>query len=220
MDLAHTTFESTSISASSLSEFLKRGVLDDYCPFHSRFQIQFLILKRNGGTIWGCYQQALREIAARWTSLQTQNSSSLTFIENQRTDTTQFVLQLSNHVRQEFLRELAYLMGCAIVLKDAIGHLSEGRRNELDFDLWTYRTRLAVCRDLITYGHPRIDTLELLHVVPKSISEDLVKALSCPNGRETLLQWYFSHEVNLPFPPEELTQKLFDSLDFQVCSLE
>jgi hypothetical protein len=170
--------------------------------------------------MWGCYQQSLREIAARWTSLQTHNALLHTSDEKYRSKTRGFELQLSNRVREESLEELACLLGYAIVLKEAIGHVSAERRNELEFELWKYRTRVAVCRDLLTYGHPMSDTVELLHVVPKAISADLVQALFCTSAKDALLQWYFSHDVKLPYPPEDLVREIFDNLNLEVFSIE
>jgi hypothetical protein len=212
MDNAHTTLESSAISARNLCDLLNGPLLEDYCAFHSEFQVHFLILKRNGGTLWGCYQQALREIVTRWTSLPTQLEPPSIVDDDSRTELGKITRRVRNQVNDEYLKELACFIAYAIVIKDAIGEVSVAKRAEFEFELWTYRSRLAVCRDLLASGSLTPDTVELLHVLPQEIKQELVASLSCVNARERLFQWCFSYNIELPSPSIKLIDSLFASL--------
>jgi hypothetical protein len=212
MDRTNAADESGSISPYSLPVFLGGEFLDDYKPFHSSFQIHHLILKRTGGTLWGCYQQALREIVARFRNLDSQiaavadvRASSLTVLHsvNQR---------VAKRLQDESLRELALFIGYALIIKQEIGELSNERITEEETQLWLYRTRIAICRDLLAFGHPCAETVELIHVMPKSFRAELVAPLLCPQARDSLINWYLNHDFDFPLPPCNLVKALFENL--------
>ena len=44
-------------------------LLEDHQPFHSEFQLERFVLAMNGGTVYGCYKQALRALRTRFEAL-------------------------------------------------------------------------------------------------------------------------------------------------------
>ncbi|MCY2966046.1 MAG: hypothetical protein NT069_20850, partial [Planctomycetota bacterium] len=45
-------------------------LLVDHQPYHSNFQMDYLITRRHGGTLFACYKQSLRELERRFRALQ------------------------------------------------------------------------------------------------------------------------------------------------------
>ena len=184
-------------------------LLEDYHPFHSEFQIRHLILIRSGGTIWGCYQQALREIAARWSCLQNDRVSDAHQLEGtsyQYIDSLESILK--KRVLNDQQRELAVFLAYAIVLKAVLGHVSNQRLDELDRELWVYRIRTVLARDYLCLGHPSRETVELIHVLPHEIRAECMSAIKDLDTRDRLIRWYLNYTLELPAPTPHLIQQL------------
>jgi hypothetical protein len=185
-------------------------LLQDYQPFHSEFQIRHLILIRSGGTIWGCYQQSLREIAARWSSLQHDEAHG-----NHQFEATSYPqidslqLTLRKRVLNDQQRELAVFLAYAIVLKAVLGHVSNHRRAALERELWAYRIRAVLARDYLCLGHPSPETIELIHVLPHEIRAEYMSAFKDLDIRDRLVGWYLNYTLELPSPAPQLIQNLF-----------
>jgi hypothetical protein len=184
-------------------------LLEDYRPFHSEFQIRHLILTRSGGTIWGCYQQSLREISARWACLENDQVNGSHHLEETScpyADRLKLILQ--NRVLKDQRRELAVFLAYAILLKAVLGHVSDQRLAELDRELWVYRIRALLARDYLCLGHPSVETVELIHVVPHEIRAECMSAVKDLTMRERLIGWYLNYYLELPVPTPRLIEQL------------
>lgn len=120
--------------------------------------------------------------------------------------------KIARRLHDESLRELAFFIAYAVMFKQMIGELSIERITEEETQLWLYRTRIAIGRDLLAFGHASAETVELIQVMPQSFRPDLVAPLLCPQARDSLINWYLNHDFDFPFPPCHLVQALFENL--------
>ena len=178
-------------------------LIEDFEPFHSPFQIESFVLARSGYTLYGCYKQVLREIAARIPSLL---QSCGRFTSSSADDTSSIS---DAHVAISFLeqievrdriREFAVLCGYAIALKVQLGELSLGKKSEMEIDFWTVYTKCLMARDLISEGRLTPSTVELIHSLPIAVRKRVLVYLTQPSNHDTLIAWYCEHEINLPKP--------------------
>jgi hypothetical protein len=178
-------------------------LIEDFEPFHSPFQLENLVLARSGHTLYGCYKQALREMAARIPSLLESCSRFATgsFYENRAISDVCFTTaQLDQIEVRDRIREFSLLCGYAIALREHLGDLPQGKKCELEIEFWTVHTKCLMARDLISEGRFTQGTVELIHSLPLAVRKMLLVYLTQPSNHDTLVDWYCQHEINLPKP--------------------
>lgn len=157
------------MNTSELRMFLK-----DHQEFHSDLQMDHFITIKAGGTTYGQYKQALRELQKRYHGLKSLYISQerlavdieeleykleqdgmqsfdkrrleLDLIEKRMTEES-FNLTLKDHIR-EFNRFYAQ----ARQLKKKIGELTPEKREKLEHEYWLHRIRLQAGFDLMMGG--------------------------------------------------------------------
>lgn len=191
--------------------------LRDYQPFHSEFQIKYLILARSGGTLYGCYKQALREIASRLSSLvHSRSQIRLEHISEDR----KFAENLDQVILNDSIRELGIFYAYARICKSKLGELTSEKISKLEADYWEHQLRVSIARDYLAVGSVTEKTIELLHVMPRDRRRSITNTLSCPVARDELINWYLEYEVELPSPSESCIVEAVSEISGYVYGIE
>jgi len=172
-------------------------LLVDFEPLHSSFQIDQFIILSNGLTVYGCYMQALREIACRVATLVevTTPAESLRFKESKSKEVDSWGNFDFEQSRVNALwKELIQLIERAVSFKKVLGCLTPERRAKLERELWFHRAKRAVAIDFLTDGRLTRSTLELIWAIPIEDRSDLLKAISEQRSQSELINWFLCHE--------------------------
>jgi len=183
-------------------------LLKDYQMNHTNIQRDLFITKRSGGTLYGQYMQALREVYSRVTSLkQLYYDKELKLIEYEELihsinteDLNEFDLRRANLKKTKMEYDMPQLdisiasteeefkrFYCqAATLKEILGPLDEKRKDELDREMWEFKIKEMAYLDFNTTGSLRHGTCELLFSMPKKGRQELVDFIfKNPKGLET-----------------------------------
>lgn len=192
-------------------------LIADHQLYHSDFQMDSLITIRAGGTRYGCYKQALRELWKRYRGLGDLYSQ----IELVKIDIDELSANISEtdltrrrvavHLARKRLtlreleknvgdteREFVRFYNQAAALKRCIGELSETRRAELDREMWEHRIRAAAAIDFISSGRLGAATIENLCACPSEMRERLATELLDPRRQRKLVEWWLSYSPEIP----------------------
>lgn len=210
------------------------ALLDDHQMFHSDFQMDYLITVRAGGTPYGCYKQALRELAKRYRGLKGLYADrELLLIDIDELEAEQLRASNDRQFRRKSVeiaqkrmalddvertikdteREFARFYGQAVALKKEIGELTPERRRELDEGLWRYRLRCMAAMDVLTRGGMSRETLEIVAACPPDVRNDIVARVS--QGKADLATWMDNQGYLLPPPAaadESDVRRLLDAV--------
>lgn len=184
-------------------------LLADHQHFHSRFQIDWMITVRSGGTIYGCYKQACHELWCRWQALgdhyATQNA--------QNDPAKRFAADcVIRDTEREFLR----FYGQAVALRRSLGladdqAMPDDLRERLDIEMWAHRIRSMAAMDFLTASRLQRPTVELLQCFPVDMRRELLAEITNPERHQKLVDWWLSHDPGLPEPlaiPETQAREL------------
>lgn len=186
-----------------------KELLDDHQTGHSEFQDDYFITIRAGGTIYGQYKQALRELYRRFRGLRELVCSRAKLeieIERERKKSgalddgyekaladvectrKTLLLEEANRVIKDTEREFGRFYSQACWLKDMVGELTPKRRKELEVELWEYRVKEMIVVDLVTKGRIGPTAYELLGVLPRESKMHVMHELR--NNQGGLIEWY------------------------------
>jgi hypothetical protein len=203
-----------------------KALLADHQLFHSDLQMDCFITASNGGTHYGQYKQALRELYSRYDSLkglyaerelagididefsQPPNAADTEFDERRRkVKLTQARMKLDSLARSiaDSEREFRRFYAQCVALKKIVGELTPERRNELDREFWLHRLKSLAAIDVLSHGRVGPNVLTLAHSLPAAMRQDLWSEIG-PGREGELVQWYLSEET----PELELDRTLLD----------
>ena len=162
-----------------------KTLLQDHQLYHSEFQQDYFITVRAGGTTYGMYKQALRELFKRYRGLKelyTEKELLQVDIDELETLTvdneyeqrrnkiklTQKVMAMEDLERNihDTEREYKRFWQQADALKQQIGELTDEKRNELDRQMWEYKLKEMAAIDLVSQGRLSNNTYEMLIACP------------------------------------------------------
>jgi len=189
------------------------SLLADLQRFHSNVQMDSFITIRNGGTVYGCYKQALAELDTRYRNLRDRyldqeeleltrdeflekqdnlhgvklrrNEIRLKRIENQITD-LELVIK---DTEREFLRFYAQ----AAALKEYIGELTESRRDELELEFWVHSAKCRCAVDYISRGVLSEAVVTLVASLPQPARAGIMQELKDP---QRMIDWFNAYVPN------------------------
>jgi len=171
------------------------SLLDDHQRYHSDFQIDHFIIARSGGTKYGMYKQALRELDKRTRALRS-------LYANKRPDPADefeaYDADDRGRVIADTEREFLRFYAIASALKREIGELTPERRRELDEDMWRHRLKSLAAVELLCEGRVGRNTLEFIMATPKRWRNSLVEEIRDHAG---LMKWFNEFEAVLPEIP-------------------
>ncbi len=194
-------------------------IADHQCG-HSEFQHDRFITIRSGGTLYGCYKQAVHELFDRWRGLRDYYAQRLLaqidlreLDEKSRGDgydaeRAAVNLELSRHRFDELQkrigdeeREFTRFYQQAAAMKADVGKLTPERRRELDRDMWTHRVKCMAARDYMTAGRLAPNTLDLFLAFPTDLRQSLAPMIFADDERKSeLIGWFLSYQCEIPEP--------------------
>jgi hypothetical protein len=193
-------------------------LLQDHQFFHSDLQMDSFITIRAGGTLYGCYKQALRELQTRVSAMRTHTSAvailEIEIEEHEQADskrdrihavTKRRALQETRRLIQDSLRELGRFYGQAVAIRESFQAkgiefpLDAETRHLLDCEMWTHQLKCRAVTDLLSVGHIQATTLELLQALPLDWRQSMRKEIiGVPP--EKLIDWFMAHDPQIPAP--------------------
>jgi hypothetical protein len=200
--------------------------LDDTNNGHSGFQIDHFITIRSGGTLYGCYHQACRELSSRVSALADCLSSiAETEIKLDRSDAKarshpsphrrdlahvksqrlRFTLGQLTHRLTELRNEFIRFYAQSAALYSALGFDRERptpqRLAELEAERWEHHLRCQIAVELFTQGRPGRNTAEALQSLPASMRKRIGDdCLSSEEAQRRAIAWYFDYSPDIPAP--------------------
>lgn len=193
-------------------------LLNDHQTGMSLFQDDYLVTNRAGGTLYGSYKQALREVYKRFRGLRQQTASRERLlidideaeykIEHHPDDFEKrrakvdfnektLLLEESSRAIDDTYREFCNFYRQAAYLKEKIGDFDDNRRNELDKDMWIFKIKEMACIDFITTSRLRNSTFEFIHACPNDVK---LKILDEIKDHGKLINWYESQDCHIDIP--------------------
>lgn len=193
-------------------------LLKDHQLYHSEFQQDNFITVRSGGTEYGQYKQALRELFKRYRGLKELCSEKELLQvdideltekkvkdkyekrrnEIKRTQKIMAMEDLDKNI-QDTEREFKRFYQQAAALKEKIGELTDVKRDILDRDMWEFKVKEMAALDFVSTGRVSRGTYEMLTSFPKKQRLKLAKEIGKP---AELIEWYESKEDTVLKLPE------------------
>lgn len=192
-------------------------LLDDHQTGMSQFQDDYLVTMRAGGTLYGQYKQALRELYKRFRGLRELTSSNARlqvdieelelnikdsdnsfYTRRNKIDLNEKIMLMEESERaiKDTKREFKRFYQQASYLKNEIGELTDEKRHKLDAEMWEFKVKEMAVIDWISNGRLRNVTFEFLHSCPKDMKLRIAKEMK---DQDKLLEWYENkEEYHLP----------------------
>jgi septal ring factor EnvC (AmiA/AmiB activator) len=180
-------------------------LLQDHQLYHSEFQQDYFITVRSGGTVYGMYKQALRELFKRYRGLkelytdkellqvdidELTETHSQNVYEQRRNDIkrTQKIMAMEDLERniQDTEREYKRFWQQADALKQQIGELTKEKRDMLDREMWEYKLKEMAAIDLVSAGRLSNTTYEMLIACPSDIRGRVLQHIK---ESDNLIDW-------------------------------
>lgn len=194
-------------------------LLADHQLYHSEFQQDRFITIKSGGTPYGCYKQALRELSKRHQAIQElelqieeaeieldELRPLIVQIEGKESASAEDRRLIVDHKRKsltlknldltmrETQREYGRFLQQARGLKAHLGEITPERRDELDREMWEYRVKSLLAVELFAYGRPSTSTIELLQCLPPGMRARILPCLETPDTVKKLQADYLNEE--------------------------
>lgn len=197
-------------------------LLSDHQEFHSELQMNSFITIRSGGTLYGCYKQALRELSTRKMALiQRYTHCQVLQIEldDLRTKTgdlsprdkvsaveKRLLLEECSRVIADTEREFIRFYEQAVAIREALRAqgvnfpLDADTRNQLDCEMWEHQLKCMAAVDFIASGRLGAPTVGLLQSCPAEMRGRIAKLVLHKDGHRELVDWFLSYDLPMPAP--------------------
>ena len=197
-------------------------LLKDHESGMSKFQDDYFVTMRNGGTLYGQYKQALRELYKRYRGLREQTfgrrrleieiakaaddaenleskyARQLAVIDrDEKTAQTEEADRLLEDTQREFVNFYSQ----AVSYKEYLGELTPERCEQLEREMWEFKCKELAATDIITQGRITSGTLDLLRSFPCKMNK---KVLGEIKDHDKLLLWYEAREEQ-EYPIQQLS---------------
>lgn len=198
----------------------------DHRAMHSVLQMDYFITVRSGGTLFGCYHQALRELSTRYNSLrQSYQKRELLRIKcdemesklgggdqfkKRRRQVKLMAMRLdlaeTDRMISELKGEFMRFYSQAISLRQALAEqgvrfpIDAATRDRLDREFWTHRLKAMAAVDLMAHGRIGVATVEFLQALPIDMRKSLATEVMDANGHDELVKWYLNYLPEVPKP--------------------
>lgn len=192
------------------------ALLADHQMYHSEYQMDRFITIKSGLTHWGMYKQAIRELHKRFRGLKglyyerrkahleierDQKKPAATVIDADLRDLEiakrkMDLYELEANIKDSE-REFRHFYAQAKALKQAIGPVTDEKRQSLEAQHWAFKTRLMAASDMIVRGRLSEATVEMLTCQAQGLKELIVTELR-QEDKKSLLDWLYQHSPELP----------------------
>lgn len=188
-----------------------KELLKDHNLYHSEFQQDYFITGLSGGTVWGMYKQALRELYRRFRGLreiyfdreklkieieeQAETASNVEDYFKAKLAGVEYrrkIAQMEEVERniQDTEKEFKRFYQQAVYLKQQLGNLNDERKRQLERETQLFKIKEMMAIDAITRGALNNITCERIHALPLNTRKQLLKEYK--NG--VILNWYENRE--------------------------
>ncbi len=197
-------------------------LLADYRHYHDDTQMDLFITGRAGGTAYGCYLQALREMEKRVRGLlELYSSRELLLVDLEQMGETEIrcpfdrrrmAIQLeTKRLGMRSLdrnicdteREFSRFYQQAASLKEHIGELTPDKRATLEREMWEHRIKCTAAVDSLSSGRLGTNTITMLQSLPPEPRAKLCGEIFAADGglSPELAVWFLSDSVSWQFTP-------------------
>lgn len=221
-------------------------MLNDHQTGMSDFQDDYLVTARAGGTTYGQYKQALRELYRRLRGLREliygENGRKLSEIEIRELEDNLRGPELSQFDRERLeiklkhryliseesdraikntYREFIRFFQHAEFLKEKVGDLSPSKRRELELEMWMYRMKEMAAIDFMQGGRLSKTTIEFISVLPREAREKAYAVVLNPKSHQELIDNYLRREdiYEIPFEEIEIHDMDVNSIESAIVNL-
>lgn len=194
-------------------------LLKDHQTGHTEFQDDYFITRRSGGSLYGQYVQALRELYKRFRGLRQlyANSERLNVdieelewklkeecyenkFEKRRMEIDLSEKKLSveeaTRAKKDTEREFKRFYQQASWLKNQIGEIDDKRRQELDRESWMYWIREKAALDLMTNRALSEGAIQMIHSAPSDMRNKILNEIK--NGK--VIEWFQNQNDKIELP--------------------
>lgn len=201
------------------------GLFADYKQFHSKFQIDNFIIRKGGGTIYGMYQQAVRETHRRYTVLQRLYLSlgklnvkkhmmgcdcggDLEEIKCRQIDLVEIGcdIEAAELAIKNLLVEFKRVVAISVGLKRRLGHLDEKIKEKLEAEMWLHHLYMEAGLSLVAEGRIPVNLLKSIGSLPVNEAMDFLKAIKENPG--SLVEYATSPGESLPEDIDQIESEL------------
>lgn len=193
-------------------------LLADHQLYHSDLQMDSFITGRNGGTVYGCYKQALRELFKRYRGLKelyvsrqrlaidieeleeklpaTEDRYAHRRVELDLVEKRMAIEDCAKTIA-DTEREFCRFLGQCRSLKRQIGELTPERRAALDHELWQYKLREMAAVDWLSRGRLGDTVITFVAYLPPTERHELLTEIL---QADRMVEWYHNYTPALPAP--------------------
>jgi hypothetical protein len=199
-------------------------LLADHQEFHSDLQMTSFITIRSGGTLYGCYKQALRELSTRKSALiQRYTHRELLLIEIEELESQcanatqirrnkvhatekQLTVDECRRVIADTEREFMHFYEQALAIRDALRAagvsfpLDAATRNRLDSEMWEHQLKCMAAVEFMTCSRLGANTVGLLQSCPVEMRQRIAEKILRAERQSELIDWYLTYEIPIPAP--------------------
>jgi hypothetical protein len=192
-------------------------LMKDHEEFHSNLQMNSFITVRNGGTLFGCYKQALRELASRIRAFRdrffTLEIVRNEISEHERAGTSRDLILAKQkslslpemlHVLHHTERELLHFYAQCVAIRGRLAAegihfpITADTRDRLDAEMWVHHIRCQAAIALIGGNPIPASTIEMIHALPTELRRKTITEVFGPGSADRLVEWFLSFEVDVP----------------------
>lgn len=194
-------------------------LLSDHQMFHSDLQMDHFITIRAGGTPYGQYKQALRELSKRYKAvkfIELERRTILLDLEEAETSARWFhdkrkkerlnlkiaglrmKIEDMENTLADAEREFKRFYAQAVALKQIVGPLTAEARAKLDAEMWEHHIKKMAAVDFMSKGRVSPNVLTLAQSLPVDMQKKLRDEIFGSEDKTELLDWFWAHNVALP----------------------
>lgn len=155
-------------------------------PGHSQLQMGSFVVARTGGTDYGCFKQAVRELSTRYVGLKSAGLRRKTLeakiekakARGKRLKELGLLSRLDDLEKSldHAVREFAYFYALAEHYRAKLpAELTDEKIEELEIGLWAHHLKRIAGLELLSTGHISIGTLEGIGSMPPKIRDELFR---------------------------------------------
>jgi hypothetical protein len=193
-----------------------KELLDDHQVGMSKFQDNYFVTQKAGGTLYGQYKQALRELFSRFNILREdffayeiekvelsrlqndlENGKITNYYDKQINELELKKRKLGLYEKERFLeetkREFFNFYRQAVHLREKLGDLNQERKDELDRDMYIWKVKANAAMDYLMHNRLTRETLSMVMSFPKDIKNQLIEELKNENA-DKITEWYLNHD--------------------------
>jgi len=191
-------------------------LMKDHKSNHSEYQMDNFITRLSGGSLYGQYKQALRELHTRFSALRQlyyERENLIIDIDELKDnelykktyERRRAKLELANKILslndlelsiRDTEEEFKRFYQQAVWLKNKIGPIDEERRLKLEEEAWVYWIKEKIALDIIVNKQLSKEAIEMIHVSPEHIKKDLIDFINSDKA----IDWYENNKDLIEIP--------------------